>query len=177
MIYSGVEIIDDNNWNLNDAIPETDWETENANIKISPDFGCGIKTMYENNSYTFKHSPRRKPIVTLEIKTWRGMSSDAIHYYGSLYISLPNMERDNMPGYTVGIYGRDGIPMFSNDKIELTNVLEQWEIDKYPDSYKYYKVGQRYNGFYSAAGVERRAKEVFEKIFCDGWELKIVKLF
>jgi len=175
--YGEIEIIDDNGWNLEDTIPEHDYEAEEVEMKISPDFGLGVKTRYKGENYTYKRNPRKKPTVTLEITTWRGTSIGAIHYYGKLIVDLPDMEKDDRPGYTVGISGHGGIPMFSNDDIELTQVLEQWEIDKYPTHYEYCRAGQRNRGFYAVAGVERRAKEVFEKIFGEGWKLKIDKRF
>jgi hypothetical protein len=175
--YGDIEIIDDNGWNLEEKLPEKDWEAEEVDMKISPDFGLGVKAKYKDEFYTFKRNPRKKPTVTLEITTWRGMSVGAVHYYGKLKVDLPEMEKDGQRGYTIGLYGHGTIPMFSNDDIELTQVLEQWEIDKYPHNYEYCRAGQRHRGFYAVAGVERRAKEVFEKIFSEGWKLKIDKRF
>jgi len=175
--FGDTVIIDNNDWSLNDEIPSQDWMLEKAGMKITPDFGIGVKTFYNGESYTFKRNPRKKPVVTLEISTWKGMGADAIHYYGSLKIYLPEMENDNKPGYTHSTGGLGAIPMYSNSEIQLTQVLEQWEIEKYPNSYKYLKAGQRNRGFYAIAGVERRAKEVFNKIFGEGWTLKIEKRF
>lgn len=175
--YGDIYIMDDNGWNLEDKLPEKDWEAEEVDMKITPNFGVGVKTKYKDELYTFKRNPRKKPTVTLEITTWRGMSVGAVHYYGKLIVDLPEMEKDDQPGHTIGVRGHASIPMFSNDDIELTQVLEQWEIDKYPHNYEYCRAGQRHRGFYAVAGVERRAKEVFEKIFGEGWKLKIDKRF
>lgn len=179
--FGDTVIVDDNGWNLNEELPSQDWMAEEVDMKITPDFGLGVKTIYNGANYTYKRNPRKyslkKPVVTLEISTWKGMGADAIHYYGSLKIDLPEMEQDNQPGHTHGTYGLNAIPMYSNSEIQLTQVLEQWEIEKYPHSYKYVRVGERHRGFYAVAGVERRAKEVFDKIFGEGWTLKIDKRF
>lgn len=175
--FGNIEIIDDNGWNLYDELPKKDWEAEEVDMKITPNFGCGVHVRYNDQFYTYKRNPRKKPTVTLEITTWRGMSVGAIHYYGKLIVSLPEMEMDNEPGHTIGLYGHGTIPMFSNDDIQLTHVLEQWEIDKYPDRFEYAIAGYHVTGFYSPEGVIRRAKEVFEKIFGEGWKLKIDKRF
>ena len=175
--FGDIEIIDDNGWNLEEVLPENDYEAEEVNMKITSDFGCGVKTKYKDEFYTFKRNPRKKPTVTLEITTWRGISGEAIHYYGKLKIDMPEMEKNDTPGCTVGVYGHGGIPMFSNNEIKLTQIIEQWEIDKYPSNYEYHIAGQRHTGFYSIAGVERRGKEVFEKIFDEGWKFKIDRRF
>jgi len=175
--YGDVEILNNNGWDLDKEIPSQDWVIEESNIKITPDYGCGVRTKYKDETYTFKHNPRRKPTVTLEISTWKGMSAGAIHYYGKLGVKLPEMEKDNEPGHTIGLYGHGTIPMFKNDDIELTQVIEEWEIKKYPQNYQYCRAGQRHRGFYAVAGVERRGREVFDKIFGEGWKLKIDKRF
>ena len=172
-----IEILDDNGWNLHDTIPEYDWQAEEVDMKITPDFGMGVRTRYKNEEFTFKRNPRIKPTVTLIITTWKGISGDAIHFYGKLEINLPEMEKDNRPGYTVGISGLGGIPMYYSSTIKLTQILEQWEKDKYPHNYEYYRVGQKHTGFYTPEAVERRAKEVFEKIFSEGWLFKVEKRY
>jgi len=57
--FGDIEIIDDNGWNLNDTLPEHDWEVEEVDMKITPDFGCGVRVKYKEENYTFKHNPRR----------------------------------------------------------------------------------------------------------------------
>ena len=172
-----IEIIDDKGWNLFEKLPSQDWMAEEVDMKITSDFGIGIKARYDGENYTFMRNPRKKPTVTLVITTWRGISSDAIHYYGKLQVDLPEMCNDAKYGHTIMISGYGGIPMFSNDTIQLTHVLEQYEIDKYPDRYQYARPGYHVSGFYTVDAVIRRATEVFEKIFGEGWTLKIEKRF
>jgi len=173
-VNDDVEILDDNGWNVKDVLPDRDWEAEEVDMKIPANFGCGVKARYEGETYTFKHE--EKPVVTLKITSWTGMSIGAIHYYGKLEIGMPDMVSDET-SHSLSGTPKWSIPMFSNNEIELTQILEQWEIDRYPENYKGWRAGDRHRGFYTQDGVERRAKEVFEKIFGEGWKLKIDKRF
>jgi hypothetical protein len=178
MSYGDIEIVDRNDWNLDLEIPDIDWVALDQNIHIPSDMGVGVKTKYDGENFTYKRYPRKKPVVTLEISTWKGTGAvGAIHYYGNLIIDWPGMTQDGTKR-TLSISGAHrGIPLFRNSKIELTQVLEAWEIEKYPHNYEYNKPGDRHRGFYAIAGVERRGKEVFEKIFGEGWTLKIDRRF
>jgi hypothetical protein len=167
-VNDNIEIIDNNGWNLDEELPSQDWMID---TKISSKLGCGIKTKFRNESYTYKHL--KKPKVTLEITSWKGTSAvGAIHYYGKLHVGLPEMVNDENKR-TCSISGFGGIPMFKNHNIELTQVLEAWEIEKYPGNYQYCKPGDHNRGFYSIAAVERKGKEIFEKIFEEGWDYKV----
>ena len=94
--FGNIEIIDDNGWNLYEELPKKDWEAEEVDMKITPDFGIGVKTRYEGETYTYKRNPRKKPTVTLVITSWRGISSGTIHYYGKLEIDMPEMDEDSV---------------------------------------------------------------------------------
>ena len=64
--------------------------------------------------------------------------------------------------------------MFKRNDIELTQVLEEWEIKKYPENYKdYYHAGQRHRGFYTKKQVTEYAELVFEQIFEEGWLYRV----
>jgi hypothetical protein len=154
-VYDNIQIIDDCGWDLDFKIPEYDWELEKTNKKIPSDYGLGIKTIYKGNKYTFKRNLRKQPTVTLIITTWKGISGDAIHFYGKLQIDFPEMERDDKVGYTCS----NRIPLFKNNAVRLTHIIEQWEIDKYPYNYEYYHAGDHHTGFYTVDAVKRRAQD------------------
>lgn len=165
---------------FNTVIPEYDYdciELYGKNLfqedtRIPVNYGLGIEIEYEGTEYIMKrggHSWRSKPTVTLETRSWRGISVGAIHYYGDLHINLPEMVRKDKNSYTSCHY----FPMFSNNKIKLTQVLEQWEKDKYPENYEYLYAGQNHDGFYTEKQLKDYAKEVFEKIFAEGWQFRI----
>lgn len=158
---------------LSTPIPDKDYLCIEQGIKIPVNYGLGIEIKYDGQLYKMNRGGstwRGKPTVTLEIRTWRGMSFGAIHYYGRLKINLPEMERQDKPGYTMSCWY---FGMFKNSEIELTQELEQWEKDKYPENYEYATVGGRHNGFYTEKQVKDYGKEVFEKIFEKGWHFRI----
>ena len=165
---------------LETAIPKYDYECLKLygknlfreDTRIPVNYGLGIELEHEGIGYIMKRggrSWRSKPTVTLDIRSWRGMSYGAIHFYGKLKINLPEMVK-NIDGHLCSCYY---FPMFSNNTITLTQVLEQWEIDKYPENYKYFETGSHIDGFYTEKQVQDYAKEIFEKIFADGWEFRI----
>jgi hypothetical protein len=166
---SDFKILDNNGWDLEKVIPETDYECIEQNTFISLNYGEGIKMIYNNENYTTRFY-KNKHIVRCEITTWRGLSPNAIHYYGNLQIGYPEFSSDLNHGCTVS--GSDEPLMFKTYKIELTNVLEQWEIDKFPQHYEGWCAGSHHHGFYSQKLVKDKANEVFNKIFEKGWILK-----
>ena len=164
-------ILDANGWDLNKEFPKEDYEYLEQNIKIPSNIGLGIIAKRDDDFFTSKFNG--KPTVELEITTWRGISAGAMHYYGKLKFDLPQMKYDSKSWVT----SCWDIPMFHNHVIELTQVLEEWEKEKYPDAYEYFEVGDNQRGFYSVDAIERRGKEIFEKVFEKGWKLKIDRAY
>ncbi len=163
-----LKIIDNNGWDLDKKIEAYDYDIE-EDFVIPADMGVGVKVIKDGIAYTSKH--RGVPTVTLDITTWRGTAAiGAIHYYGDLKIGLPEFVQDDKKRYTCTMWD---IPLFNNTKINLTHVLEQWEIDRYPDNYEGQRPGYNVRGFYQPEGAKRAAKAFFEKHFGPGWKLKI----
>ena len=161
---------------LTTELPRKDIDYIEQGLKIPVNFGVGIELLHKGERLIYRRggqSYRSKPTVTLEITSWRGISCGALHYYGKLKIGFPeavyigNKEKEN---YTTSTY----IPMFKRNDIELTQVLEEWEIKKYPENYKdYYHAGQRHRGFYTKKQVTEYAELVFEQIFEEGWLYRV----
>jgi hypothetical protein len=166
MIIDSFEILDDNGWDLMKELPDMDYKFSLS--KFPANYLCGIKTKYKENTYTTSY--HKPPKVTLKISTWKGICSDAIHYNGQLIIDLPDMQRDDKAGYTVGCWD---IPIFKNDKINLTTIITQFEKDKYPSNYDFWDVGDHHKGFFTVKSVELAGKDLFDRIFEDGWIFKI----
>jgi hypothetical protein len=157
---------------LNTPLPRQDYELIEKGLKIPVNYGMGVEVEYENQRYIFKRGGstwRGTPTVTLEITTWRGISAGAMHYYGHFNVRLPEMTEVDSDGWTCSNY----IPMYDNDRIELTQELEQWEIDKYPENYEYNRAGQRHTGFYTEKQLKDYAEVVFAQIFEKGWKYRI----
>lgn len=86
----------------------------------------------------------------VNITTFRGISFDAIHFYGSLRI--------------IGI-----------ENVELYRSITQEDIDKYPDRFYGYEIGDSTSCFNSwrdvvtAAGDKAKEKDIdLEKVFVEG---------
>lgn len=164
-----VEIIDDAGWDLNKEIEGYDYHFD-EDYKFDRNLGLGVR-IKKSDGIIYKSVMREKvPTVTLDISTWRGMGCGAIHYYGDLKISLPHFESESRENYFSSAWE---IPLFKNDTIKMTHVLEQWEIDRYPDNYRDNRPGQYIRGFYTPEGAKRAAKEFFNKHFGQDWELVI----
>jgi hypothetical protein len=163
-----LKLVDDNGWILAMEIPDYDYHVD-QDFKIPVDLGVGVKVIKDGIAYTSKH--RGVPTVTLNITTWRGTAAvGAIHYYGTLKIGLPEFVQDDQKRYTCSMWD---IPLFKNTEINLTHVLEQWEIDRYPDNYQDQRPGYHIRGFYQPEGAKRAAKEFFKKHFEEGWKFKV----
>lgn len=161
------EIIDDNGWDLNKEIEAYDYHYTDEIIPAN--LGLGVRITKQGEFYTSRRTG--PPTVVLDITTWRGTGAvGAIHYYGTLKIKLPDFTRDDR--HTYGTSAWD-IPLFKNESINLTHVLEEWEIKRYPDNYQDNRPGQHIRGFYTPDGAKRAAQEFFEKHFGEGWVLKI----
>ena len=163
-----LKIIDNNGWDLDKEIKDYDYHTD-EDFQIPVNLGVGVKIIKDGIAYTSKH--RGSPTITLDITTWRGTGAiGAIHYYGTLKIGLPEFVQDDAKRWTCSMWD---IPLFKNNHINLTHVLEQWEIDRYPDNYQDQRPGYHIRGFYRPEGVKRAAEEFFAKHFGPGWDYKV----
>lgn len=167
------EILDTAGWDVEKDLPDYDYHYEKDRV-IPSNFACGIKARYEYDGKTYTSKHHRKPLVTLVITTWKGMCVESIHYNGRLEIRLPELEQDGKEGYTVGGFS---LPILSNDRINLTQTVEEYQKKRYPHNYQYTRVGQRHPGFLSIKSVEEYGKEFFKTLFGEGWTLKVEKRF
>lgn len=162
------QILNNKGWDLSKELPSESHEYED-DFKFDPYRGAGVQIMDEHGEIYQARIGDTK--VNLDISTWRGTSFGAIHYYAVLNISHPSFENIKETGTFRSVWS---IPFFNNYRIEMTHVLEQWEIDKYPENYKGWRPGSNVRGFYTQEQAIRAGKEFFEKHFDpDEWELQI----
>lgn len=116
-----------------------------------------------------KGNPKRR--ATLEVTTFRGISFNAIHYYGKINIQGVNMELDGEPGYSRMVFD-DNIPLAHYIYyLELTRPLTKDEIDEDPERWgDYYDEGDLTNCFETIEDIVALAKEVFRLRFTGDWE-------
>lgn len=129
-------------------------------------------------SWIIRNSPR---VITLEISSYRGISWNAIHYYGSLHINgISFSQEDNLNTYTMcketyeaerknplaaGVY-----------YVELVRPITREEIEKDKSRWNGYEVGDYTNAFHSPEDIIALAKEICKVRFLGNWKLKIVYL-
>lgn len=140
---------------------------------------CGLDIILPNDKlhavkswgYTKGNSKRR---ATLDITTFRGVSFNAIHYYGKINIQGVNMEVDGKPGHSRMIFD-DNLPLAHYIYyLELTRPLTKEEISEDPERWgDYYHEGDLTNCFETIEDVVALAKEVFRLRFTGDWEFYV----
>lgn len=140
---------------------------------------CGLDIILPNDKlhavkswgYTKGNSKRR---ATLDITTFRGVSFNAIHYYGKINIQGVNMEVDGKPGHSRMIFD-DNLPLAHYIYcLELTRPLTKEEISEAPERWgDYYQEGDLTNCFETIEDVVALAKEVFRLRFTGDWEFYV----
>ena len=144
---------------------------------------CGLDIILSNDKlhavrswgYT-KGNPKRR--ATLEITTFRGISSNAVHHYGKIKIQGVNMECDGKPGHSKMIFD-DNIPLAHYTyELVLKRPLTKEEIDKDPERWgDYYDEGDLTNCFETIEDVIELAKQVFRLRFTGEWEFYVESLY
>lgn len=127
-------------------------------------------------SWIRNNSPRT---VTLDVTTYRGVSWNAVHYYGNIIIDGVSFSPEDSPNtYTMcteTYEAEEKNPLAAGFyRIELVRPVTSEEIEKDSSRWNGYKVGDKTNAFYSPEDVIAIAKEVCKARFLGNWKLKIV---
>lgn len=117
--------------------------------------------------------------VTLDVTTYRGVSWNAVHYYGNIIIDGVSFSPEDSPNtYTMcteTYEAEEKNPLAAGFyRIELVRPVTSEEIEKDSSRWNGYKVGDKTNAFYSPEDVIAIAKEVCKARFLGNWKLKIV---
>lgn len=124
--------------------------------------------------------------VTLRISTFRGISCNAIHYYGILDIQGVYMEVDGEPGHSRSSYVWERDFPLSGDSYTLKLMRPVTEEDKDADKkarceadirFNYQEVGDLTDRFNSVEELIDFAKIVFKNRFKGEWEFYIESPF
>lgn len=126
-------------------------------------------------SWVRDNSPR---VIVLEISTYRGVSWNAIHYYGNISVDGVYFSPEDNPNTSIMCKetweAEDKNPLAApNYKIELVRPVTQEEIDKNESRWRGYEAGWNTNAFDSPKDVVALAKEVCKARFKGNWKLKI----
>lgn len=174
------------NWDLNESFRGRDAEfynergnsnnpNRNKDGRIPTNIGCGVKLKKGNEILYTDEKPNKRwnGRAILNITSWRGISPDAIHYYGAIEFYAPDVHPEGEPNSSTSCW----LPIFSKSEIQITRILEQWEIDKYPYNYADWDAGSDYRGFYTPEDVIEKGREVFNDLFASDWKLEIDKQY
>lgn len=124
--------------------------------------------------------------VTLRISTFRGISCNAIHYYGALDIQGVYMEVDGEPGHSMSSYVWERDFPLSSDSYTLKLMRPVTKEDKETDKkarceadvrFNYQEVGDLTERFNSIDELIEFAKVVFKNRFIGKWELYVESPF
>lgn len=111
--------------------------------------------------------------VKLEITSFRGISWNAIHYYGKLIADGINFQLINEPNITTSNWdAKKKSPFYQwRYEFELRRPVSQKEIDEDPDRWAYYTPKSFTNSFETKEEIIALAKECFKMRFTGEWEL------
>ena len=166
-----------------------DIDLEEKNIVIPSDKGIGIEFVHKSNKYVTVYNKEYPREVRLDITSWVGISSGAVHSYGSLKTDLWDLhfrivELNKMPlGYKQYKAGDDcqwmgkGVPEEAG-QISIRLNRKVTEADKLTDggrAFEHHDIGDDTYRFNDVESLIEKAKQVFKKHFGKGWKLTIKK--
>lgn len=140
------------------------------NLKLDPSYGIGLNFIKDTEEYiTFSENslPRK---ATLDITSWKGISTDAIHFYGEIRVSSLKA-KSTRSGQNIFL-GAEAPVEAKGMKISLTRCLTRQDlvIDS-GERFKGAKLGEKIKNFDSKSDVKTAAIDFFKKYFSKGWIL------
>lgn len=146
------------------------------------DKSYGLDVVIPNHP-EYKVEPPQRYVATIRVSTFRGVSMGAIHYYGRIEATAPEItcigsrgEKCTIGGYICEEWKKmsDEEKKFVGERyeIELVRPVTQNEIDEDPDRWYGYDAGDKTNGFYSKEEIFSLAKKIIEYRF-PGWEIEL----
>lgn len=135
---------------------------------------CGLDIVGKDRNSEALHAVKgwsNKRRVTLEIRTWVGISFGAIHYYGKLKVDGVSMEYDEKPGIHTSI-DSDKQPLADwYYELKIHRHLTQKEIEEDPDRWEAWYEGSHTECFETVEEIVEFGKQIFKLRFEGDWEL------
>lgn len=145
-------------------------------LEIDDKAGLGFKDeetrAIPHNSCIYQKKSKTR-CVKLEITSFRGISWDAMHYYGKLIADGIDFQRLDNPKITTSNWDAEKISPFYQWKyeFELQRPVTQDEIEQNSDRWEYYSPGDFTQSFDTKEEIIALAKECFKMRFKGEWEL------
>lgn len=147
---------------------------------FTKDFGLDV-VIPNHPEYVVK--PPIDYTVRLDITSWRGISINAIHYYGEIVAMGPYLSKTDEHGDSLcvggficdewGAMSRNDRKFVNEDyRIEVVRPLSQNEIDEDPERWRGYIEGCSVNSFCSLDDVISISKKIIRARF-PGWTMEI----
>lgn len=143
---------------------------------INDDYGIGIE-MFDSGKKYVSISEYPRPIY-LRITSWRGISSNARHYYGKLFIYEPELEEYDNNNTIVRRCSISGYTPFKPDEaksfdIEIVRKLTAEDIRLDKKRWDCYWEGDDVNAFDRYEDILKLGKKIFKNRFTGNWKLEI----
>lgn len=154
------------------------WDRKDYPEVFRDDAGLDISIpgFITRGSWIENNSPRT---VTLDVTTYRGVSWNAVHYYGNITIEGVSFSPEDSPNtYVVckeTYKAEEKNPLAAGVYyVELVRPITREEIEKDKSRWNGYEVGDYTNAFHSLEDIIALAKEVCKTRFLGNWKLKII---
>ena len=146
-------------------------------------FGADIKIPGRPDYYI---EVREKPVVRIEITSWRGISIGAVHWYANIRADAPNICSKDENGRVTSHCGyiseewkqmpKEITDMIGGEyRIEVQRPVTQADFDKDPDRWEGYEIGWSTDAFDTKTEAFNTAKKIAEYRF-PGWEIELEDL-
>lgn len=150
-----------------DKYPEVFRDTDGSDITLE-----GYLTRAE---WLEKNRPRR---IILMLTSYRGISWNAIHYYGTLTVEGISFSPKNDPTcYTSGpktyTLEKENPLAKCLYRIEIVRPLTKKEIEEDPSRWEWMDEGSLTNGFESVNEIQSVVEEIIKERFVGNWKLEI----
>ncbi len=135
-----------------------------------------VVTNSEGVEYTVTNRQKTRE-AQLQVSTWRGISSNAVHYYGKIKVSDLALEFDNngrrCNTFICNEFLKHEILGTLEFEIELKRKLTKRDFELHPNRFQSYEVGDYVNCFNTSDEVVTLGTKIFLERFVGDWTLFI----
>lgn len=159
---------------LSEAVNRSVSEQYNFPDVINSDVGLGkVEELGVMGIPSWGRFVARRRKVVLKIKTFKGISYNAIHYYGKIvadgvYVSDIN---DTTKSKNLSYEQEEKYPLLTYSyEFKVLRPITEKEIKTYPDRFYMYEAGDLIEGFESLVDLENDGRKIIKARFKGDWE-------